>query len=180
MKINLIKLTLDEIREMGRKTALITTDEKSDSIYKKLPLRQPLKNDIKLDRYYHTHKALFKRFEYFILNGGLDSDIVFKDNQTGEELLLILKEIINAKIIENQFDYDPKLRTILDICEELFLQKKYYTNIHGQQELIKGSISYSNLDESEFKQFIDKVIYLLSDNLGLSYNEFELGVFSGY
>lgn len=175
MKMNLIKLPVSEIQKVyGRTTAIITTDEKSNLVYGKIPLRTIITVEYKLNRKYHTHKHLFKMFEHFVNCNGLKQDLVLYDD-FGEGLLTISQEkVITPMIIRNQFDYDPLVRTILDICEELFLDKVERVNVLGEIELVKGSISYSNLDETAFKVFKEKVAYFLSRNLNVDVLQFEM------
>lgn len=164
MKLNLIKMKLKDIEKLGRQTALITINDVDNEKYKKIKMDTEIKSDIRYNRQYHSHKHLFDMLLEFIDNGGMQKDIIVKSN-IGDELLTITEKVITAMVSERLNDYNPELRTLLDICELLFLPKKNETQIDGTVKQIKGSIDYESLSEPDFLIFCDKVKQFLDDNL---------------
>lgn len=187
MKINLIKLPIQDILKFfsDQKTALICISDLDKPFFDKLPIydfnsqwdtHTVLPADIKLRRRYGSHKHLFKMLDFFIDNGGMDKDILIKDEHNHSELGEVAYDTIQKMLFQNQHDKSPKVRTLLDIFEWLYLEPIKKTLPDGTVKEEKGSISYGELEEMDFTLFKNKVKTTICDNLNITDDELNVAL----
>jgi hypothetical protein len=162
--MDLIKLKIEQIKEMGRETALIPINEAEYNKYNKLKLNEVVRANIKKYREYHTHKHYFRMLQVAVDNGILENELVL------ENKLVIRKKIINSIVVENRNNEVEALRYIVQL---LFLTGEVKTNLDGSKQIVRGSIEYSKLDENAFKEFKDRVAGFLAYNLGCTVYDIE-------
>jgi hypothetical protein len=166
--MDLIKLKIEQIKEMGRGTALIPVNDIEYDMYKKIKINEVLKAKIKKYREYHTHKHYFKMLHKAVDNGILEKELTVGH---GEDTTMTIKmEVINSIIVENGNDKVEALRYMVQV---LFLPGEIKTNPDGTRQKVRGSIEYSKLDEIEFTKYKSKVARFLADNLDCDVWEIE-------
>lgn len=163
METYFVKKTVLELQEIGIKEAFVPVDSQ---LYLKTKIDECYLCDLRLKgRNYPSHKHLFKMLDFWVQHGFSEKSILVPDDSGTRTILTIRLEIINAKFIENQNDYTPTMRTLIDIIEELYNPVKF-TNINGEVEIKKGSISYIEMqDEERFIAFKKKVCGLIAYNI---------------
>jgi len=168
--MDLSNITLVKVNraEINYHTCLIPFSEKDIETYKNIAVGQKINCKIKSDRKYSTHKYLFKMIDFAVENHISEKDCFIHNTD-----FVLRREVIQAKLIENNMDY---VRTWLDILEILFLPFAEKTSITGEKIKVKASIKYSKLDELKFKEFENKVALFFSDNLEMTLDKFKIEV----
>jgi hypothetical protein len=157
------KIYIKDAISMGRNTCILPIDDKAVEIYRKIPLNENLEvNKIKSHRQNKTHKTFIQVCLCAIENGLLEKNIKIPINDTE---LIISHKVITCKIIENGYDTNPELRTLIDIFEELYCKSEIITNVNGEKIIKKGSIQFMKKDEIEFRLFCEKSYKVITYNL---------------
>ena len=162
--MKLYKISADDLKKYSRNTCMIPIDEDSISRYKSIPLNTEINiTGLKVARKNKTHNTFIQVLLSAIENGLLTKNIFFQ--LTPDFSFTLRLEVIQAKLVECQYDANPELRCLIDIFEEIFIEHEVYTDVNGRRQTKKGSISFQKKDEISFRQFCDKVYKVITDNL---------------